>query len=314
MKKLILITAMLSMILFTNKQAMSDTLLFPFIAVNVPNVTTFVSVIDTNGNLPNLTYIYRYKDTTVSSIPNHTGSCATTSFTRNTSRNDIVTFDTSGTFNSGNALFNDPTFYNGSFALGGTGAKRAYLLVTQSNASGVRTDSGTNRSLWGEAMLIDIASGAAWGYKAFNDKNREDFTFDFTGVFEDHGIVPFFPLNEWTTKIFITPIGSNMDTANIQRDNFLLEDLNTGNNGVYNRATTFITFTKNVSVRCTSAVDLKDFLDSTALAAVETTGGWGKFDEDAVYPFIAYKLEYVVNNSTYGGTNNNAVFINHVHE
>jgi hypothetical protein len=52
-----------------------------------------------------------------------------------------------------------------------------------------------------------------------------------------------------------------------------------------------------------------DILDATALAAVENIGGWAWFCEDGINPIIVYKLEYVVNDPTYGGTNNSGYLL-----
>lgn len=121
----------------------ADTILFPVIAVNQPNVTTIISVF-TEDSLSSpqthLHYIYRYKDSLSGGSPNYTGTCATASFTRPTTPRDLVSFDASGTLNGGNALFGDTDSYGGSFSMPGSGPRRAYLLVTQSNASGTRVD------------------------------------------------------------------------------------------------------------------------------------------------------------------------------
>jgi hypothetical protein len=108
--------------------ASADTILFPVIAVNQPNVTTIVSVYNWSPSVDYLHYIYRFKDSLVGGSPNYTGSCSTAEFTRPTKNLDLVSFDASGTFNSGNALFGDTDSYGGSFSLPGTGIRRAYLL------------------------------------------------------------------------------------------------------------------------------------------------------------------------------------------
>jgi hypothetical protein len=297
--------------------AKADTILFPVIAVNQPNVTTIVSVF-TEDHLTtpqtHLHYIYRYKDSLSGGSPNHTGSCATASFTRPTTPRDLVSFDASGTLNGGNALFNDTDSYGGSFSMPGSGPRRAYLLVTQSNASGTRGDCGLQFCLGGEAIIMDIAYGAAWGYRAINDKSSETYTF--TNAADGGGVwsampgngnasrrFAVFSPNEWTNKFFVTPIGANMDTANLSTSVKLSSDR------IYDRMNTTLSFpAMSVSMTCTAAIDLDDMMDSTTFAAIGNTGGWGYFNVvsgDA----IVYKLEYVVNNSTYGGTNNNGYLL-----
>ena len=290
--------------------ARADTLLFPVLAVNQPNVTTIVSVINNaSPSSTHLTYTYRYKDTFVSGLPNITGACSAASVTRSTYTRDLVSFDASGTLNSGNALFGDTDTYGGGFALPGTGARRAYLLVTHSNAAGVPQTVG-NFTLAGEAIVMDIVGGAAWGYKAINDTTHEDFTFDSAGVqtsLSGTGFryFSFFPPNEWTTRFFVTPIGAAMDSANLEATVRLSSLIH-----VINRTGFEFSFTPiDVTPKCTAAIDLSALMDSTTFSNVQTTGGFSRFVVMSDTSAVAYKLEYVFENPTYGGTNNNAYLI-----
>ena len=100
--------------------------------------------------------------------------------------------------------------------------------------------------------------------------------------------------------MFVTPIGANMDSANITAGVGLTGD-------VVDRQGTQFTFpATNKNVTCTGAVDLKDVLDSTTQAAVENVGGWTWFTVNSGNAVI-YKLEFVVNDPTYGGTVNNGL-------
>jgi hypothetical protein len=172
-----------------------------------------------------------------------------------------------------------------------------------------------NQALGGEAIVMDIASGAAWGYKAINDTGREDYTFTQAGVgtaIEGYGNdckwFSFLPTNEWTTKLFVTPIGSNMNTANITST---LELWNLSSLGLTTRGGTTINFANSLDITCTGVPSLVDMLDATALAAVQNIGGWTWICEQgaSTNPIVVYKLEYVVNNPTYGGTNNNGFLL-----
>ena len=303
----------------------ADTVLIPVIAVNLPNVTTIVSVFSLTGfNSTHLKYIYRYKDSLVSGSANHTGSCSTKTIIRPTFDSDLVSFDASGSLNSGNALFNDSNSYGGSFDLGLTGAKRAYLLVTHSDASGNRVDLGGafgDESLGSEAILMDIAFGAAWGLRGVNEAHQEDYDFTISGVetvFGSFGkAFSFFPPNEWTTRFFITPIGDNMDTANLTGKVSLFDGGTVLNPGLVTRDGTTHTFTgKTIDLTCTAGITLTDMLDSSLLSAVENKGGWAFLQHlsappitPSANPLIVYKLEFVVEDSTYGGTNNNGVLL-----
>jgi hypothetical protein len=305
--KALVLSGCFIIILLSFSVAQADTILFPVIAVNQPNVTTIVSVFTEQSTLspPSyLHYIYRYKDSLVGGLPNHTGTCATTEFTRPTTNHDLVSFDASGTFNGGNALFGDPDSYGGTFNLSGSGPRRAYLLVTNSDAAGTRVDCSMTFCLGGEAIIMDIAFGAAWGYRAINDKTSE--TYSFTNAADGGGVwsampangniarrFTFFPPAEWTTKFFVTPIGADMDTANLSTSVEIF------GNEVYDRANTVHSFPAiQKPVACTAAIDLQDLMDSTTLASVNNTGGWGLFSVVSGNA-IVYKLEYVVNNATY---------------
>jgi len=305
--------------------AKADTILFPVIAIGLPNVTTVISVM----NLPNntsthLKYIYRSKDnmTGTPATANHTGDCTTTTFTRPTFAADLVSFDASGIFNSGNAMFNDSNSYGGSFELGLSGTKRGYLLVTNSDAAGNRVDVSSNNAIFGEFGLLEIGFGAMWGGRAINDSAREDY--DFTSAGTSNWIaslilkfVQFFPTNEWTTKFFVTPIGNSMDTANLQ-GRFALYHFPGGTTtpGIYTRGGTAQASNVKNDVTCTSAFNLTEMIDSTVLSAIENTGGYAAFAGfydttlDATQNvLVVYKLEYVLEDATYGGTNNNGFIL-----
>jgi len=266
--------------------AKADTILFPVIAVNQPNVTTIISVYnwDQAAAASHLHYIYRYKDSLSGGSPNYTGACTSASFTRPTHNNDLVSFDASGSLNGGNALFNDTDSYGGTFSLPGTGSRRAYLLVTHSNSSGTRVDVST--LLGGEATLMDIAFGAAWGYKAVNDVTTESYEFinwwdrggsGGSGVFSSisYGMwilgmrqFSFFSPNEWTNKFFVTPIGGNMTsdrTAQVVLGAHIYDRMGTDIDNSSAPA---------VSVTCTAAIDLEDMFDSTVWSSIQNTGGW----------------------------------------
>ena len=298
----------------------ADTILFPVIAVNSPNVITVVSVMNLfpGGTSTHLKYTYRYKDALVGGAPNILGECTDHSFVRQTLDGDLVSFDASGSLNGGNALFGDGDAYGGGFALPASGAQRAYLLVTHSDAGGTRVDVGGEFALLdlaGEAIIMDIATGAAWGMKAINDFTRQDYTFrdqssgGGVGVAMTQGTLgtlrrfSFFPPDEWTTRFFVTPIGGDMTSDLTARVN--LEQDTVG--GRTSQPLVNPTPIDHL-VRCTAAIDLDTLLDSTVLAAVLNGGGWGALNMTSGSA-VAYKLEFVVNNTSYGGTNNNGILL-----
>lgn len=312
--KVLFLSFLMSFGLFS--AALADTALFPVIAVNQPNVTTLVTVINEQpGSATHLKFIYRYKDTFVGGSLNYNGTCAAVSFLRPSAAKDLISFDASGSMNGGDAMFGDTNSYGGGFALGLSGPRRAYLLVTHADSSGNPVTTGYKYGIGGDAVIMDIAYGAAWGYRAINDKTDEDY--DFVNAEDGGGVysaipangnayrrVAFLPPDEWTTKFFVTPIGNNLDSANLSADIHLANDY------VYDRMGNKYTFASPSpqSVTCTAAINLEDLIDSTTYAAIENTGGWGMFGAGAA-DVIAYKLEYVVDNPTYGGTNNNGYLL-----
>jgi hypothetical protein len=301
----------------TFSTAKADTVLFPVIATNYPYVTTIVSVINRGGSSyytsSHLRYVYSYKYASSS----YSSGCYGTSVVRPTWAPDLVSFDASGTFNGGWAMFNDPDSYGGSFAVLPSGAVRSYLLVTHSDAFGNRADVGYDWALGGEAIIMDIFYGAAWGYKAVNDGNREDYSFYSSGISNvmlvgDGRRFTFFPPSEWTTRFFVTPIGSNMNSIDLNSTVRITGFEGSLLGSITGRGSTTYNFNVSQLVNCLAAVNLSDLMDSTAWAGIYYTGGWGWFNNVSGNPALVYKLEYVVNNYTYGGTNNNAYLLSTV--
>lgn len=295
----------------------ADTILFPVVVTNYPYVTTIVSVINRGGSgyytSSHLRYVYSYKYASSS----YSSGCYATSVVRPTWAPDLVSFDASGTFNGGWALFNDPDSYGGSFAVLPGGAVRSYLLVTHSDAFGNRADVGYTWALGGEAIVMDILYGAAWGYKAVNDSGGEDYSFYSSGISNvllvgDARRFTLFPPSEWTTKFFVTPIGSNMHSTDSNSTVRILGFEGSSTGSVTGRGFTTYNFNVSQVVNCTAAINLYDLMDSTAWAGIYYTGGWGWFYNAAGSPALVYKLEYVFNNYTYGGTNNNAYLLSTV--
>ncbi len=273
-KKSVCITASAFFGLLSNASAVADTLLFPVIAVNTPNVITVVSVVNDSPGAPRLRYSYRAKDTSVAGSPNIGGTCDSVTFTRNTADKDLVSFDASGTINSGDALFDDPDVYGGGFDLGATNPQRAYLLVTHANNAGTPVNVGDFTALSGEAIIMDIASGAAWGMRGINDVTREDYEFrNYLAGGGVYSALPnlttskrftFFPPTDWTTRFFVTPIGAAMDSANLSS----IVSLSLA--PAYDRSSTAYPLPLiNPTVTCTGAVDLSALLDAATAAALE---------------------------------------------
>jgi hypothetical protein len=264
-----------------------------------------------------LKYIYRHRD---AAAANNTNLSDSQIFDRPTSDDDVVTFDMSGLFNSGNALFGDSGSYGGTFHLAASGSKRAIFLVSHSDGTN-RVNVGNSNALIGEAIIMDIALGAAWGYKALNDNAAEDYSFTTSGLDNntlrgEASTFTFFPTDDWTTRFFVTPIGNNMDSANISAtvavDNkaSLIASgpaFTETAYGICDRDSTCTEGGSTVTVTGLGAINIDDFLDATQETAVENTGGYGLFIQSidaGLQDVIVYKLEFVLSDPTYGGTNN----------
>ena len=156
------------------KDAKADAIMFPWI-VKSDTVSTLVSIVNTCGPIGTygaglinleLHYEYWYK---VTNANGQTEICQPHSDKIPTSKDDIITFDASCNINNGEALFGDPSPYGGaSFCLNEPSPRRAFLLVDNNvpafSLNGVNAD-GT---LYGEAIVMEIQAGAAWGYIAYN--------------------------------------------------------------------------------------------------------------------------------------------------
>lgn len=261
MRKLIL-AVMISVLLlgFSVGVSMADTILFPYINSNPGNLATIVSTINTGNELSEgcvplldtLRLHYRYFTKPVIAAP--IDACDERDFMRPTTLADIVSFDVSGQVGGGTALFGDATSYswgagNPNFDLPTVGglanARRGYLLVTHHCAGITNLDmhNGLN-NLDGDAMLVDVVNGAAWGYRAVIADQIAMGTYAFSpagaaGITPTDGMttdllsepivpaavpylvgpnrytrnqaVPIYPPHDFQTRFFVTPL--YIDTA-----------------------------------------------------------------------------------------------------
>jgi hypothetical protein len=223
------------------EKASADSIMFPWI-VKSPTVLTLLSVVNTSDvsstcNNPRLHYQYWFKDATSATV--NTDSCSPQSFLRRTSMNDIVSFDASGTISGGAALFNDQPPINGIVTYipnefdmtSAPAAARAFLLVDNNDTSCF--EDAYSSSLYGEALVIQLTQGAAWGYIAFNGfgggpdgpageptlsfNDETDMTgevirspryFDstYSGGHVEVAPTVLLPLSTFKTKMFVTPV------------------------------------------------------------------------------------------------------------
>jgi hypothetical protein len=229
----------------TVKDAKADALLFPWI-VKSDTVTTLISVVNTSQSISEacglvgpfitpgtLHWEYFYKATNANG---QTETCLEHNFESTTSKDDMVTFDVDGVFHSGLALFNDfgsdPIFV-ADFTLPVENPRRAFLLVDNNTNVYVSHETNDDGTLYGEAMIIERGSGAAWGYIAYNgrggvkvtegddnlcfaDDDHRDMLGEVIGDWDpfdncEMAPVTILPPDLVQTRFFITPTASNND-------------------------------------------------------------------------------------------------------
>lgn len=176
--------------------AQADAIMFPYFVVS-PSVTTIFSVINTTqparqGQEQLLHYRFYYKSGANAGVD--TAACEEFDVRRVTSPNDIVTFDVGGQFGNGNANNNDDSTVGGArgilyepparqsrapyrdterFSLmeelaADQGGLIGVMLVSNESIPKDLNQPISEGTLFGEAMVFNFETGAAWGYSAYN--------------------------------------------------------------------------------------------------------------------------------------------------
>jgi hypothetical protein len=289
----------------------ADVLLFPYV-VNSATVTTIVSVVDqgvatvgytaggaTGGS--RLHWRLNYKGGANASV--NSATCEEVDYYLPSSINDIQTVDLGGKFGSTTkgVLFADASVNNNwnaattstiNFMLGKNAAagsaERGVLFVHNS-------DSTTTQNLYGEALVLDFSTGAAWGYqaKSSNVTANDTTNFDFSTAATGTPILTFQPLAETTTRLFVTPVnpqtaaagatsvatGGMLDTngASLSGWNALVSSvsLSTSTGVAYDRDENLVSGSASSSVVCVGAVDASSLMTAGA-ASTLANGGWGR--------------------------------------
>jgi hypothetical protein len=185
---LVIALAMLLSFGATFDQAQADSILFPWI-VKSNAISTIVSVVNTAGvplpflNIPELHVSYFYKDPD----NNQTTTCQDYDFKVPTSQMDICSWDAAGNINGGVPMWGDPNNGVLSMALLAPGDRRAFLIVDNNTPDLTFFGTNLDGTLYGEAMVVELATGAAWGYQAYNSGGP----FGNNGV--DNPLVPPYP-------------------------------------------------------------------------------------------------------------------------
>jgi hypothetical protein len=260
MKKWMVLMLAVGFVLTASFSAQADSVLLPWI-VKDKAISTIVTLVNTADpvaikNSPaykvRFHILYKYKNTTANG---QLEGCQEYDFCIPTSYNDILVFDAAGNFNNGAPLFGDTTVQGvkyavnpSSFALPVDGPRRAFLIATneiyRSEVCGTSDgDAGPEGTIYAEAMVVDIANGAAWGYDGYNPYDPENairfvsslnFNDNETGTDalaqvvagnrDEVAFLTIMPPSVFTTKLFVTPI----NPANQRGMSLLLNNFSAG--------------------------------------------------------------------------------------
>ncbi|WP_157726310.1 hypothetical protein [Imhoffiella purpurea] len=299
-------TGLVAMGAVVPRQGHADAMLFP-VMTRSPSVATIVSVVNKDPQgVVNLNYFTKSADLASPCIDEGVKQVAASG-----RENDMLTFDASGVFLSsegGGPLFNDPEtlapYGAVQFSTTNTGVARGFLIVDDGDDT---SQGGTGADLYGEAVMLEIAGGAAFGYRALNP--AQDVAYAPAAILGNWGGLTallgevldqdlgtgfagttFMPPNEWTTRFFVTPVADGTGTAAGQRDCencsvsiYISPDQAGTVAGMHDRDTVMRsepfapaalpTSAKNVV--CTGAVDMTDILPQAVVNQIASQGGWG---------------------------------------
>jgi len=229
---LVIALAMLLSFGATFDKANADSILFPWV-IKSTAISTIVSVVNTADinplvppflGIPQLHWSYFYKDDGAGGVDNsQTASCQDLDFKMETSLRDIVSVDCAGNVNGGLPMWgdtNNPLSAGVTAALTAPGDRRAFLIVDNNTPllslpTQLMNPDGT---LYGEAMVVELATGAAWGYVAFNSGGPfgddtpwnpfippfpagQNGWVSFSNVLDTHGEV----IGDWNAYAFAVP-------------------------------------------------------------------------------------------------------------
>jgi len=303
----------------------ADAVMFPYV-VNSATVATLVTVVDRGSSAvsrfnaagapatPGSRLHYRMNYKAGAALAN-TGTCTEINGYLPTSPFDIQTVDLGGKFGATTkgVMFNDPSVNNNWNASGTDyilapvatlGANRAVLFVHNSDVT------NASAQLYGEAMVLEYATGAAWGYQAITSEsgdNTVDSPFDYrttfavnAGLNDDtagvtngilssvgalNAVLTFMPPAVANTTLFVTPVPNNFDASgfkmlgaaggNVPGWDRWQTNLNLGVAGgvAYDRDEGLWSGAVPQPVRCVGAVPMTDMVSGAALSRL-SNGGW----------------------------------------
>jgi hypothetical protein len=321
--------------------AQADEILFPYV-VRSDTVTTILSVVNDDDFLGSNQLHYRYYYKSGASATSNTATCQEANYRENSSANDIVTFDVSGNFGDAQGVLFEPAAaqinvsYDKSFALfRSISPVRAYAIVDNNDVF------NANQDVHGEALILEFANGASWGYQAYNaagiySTNGIENPFEFTDRVETAGevLVPrpagstnpdrywapitVLPFGEITTRLFVTPISTTAPSFQLNPNTSATIQLEVSDPGnavldvMYDRDENPISGRVPATVTCVGAVDTLGLV-STAAQQFVANGGWSNVAVTSGQA-VVIKLEFneesaVINGQDVAGWINNAMWL-----
>jgi hypothetical protein len=285
-------------VLTASFSAQADSVLLPWV-IKDKSISTIITLVNTADPAPQKVrfhLLYWYKASTKNE---QTEKCEEVDFCVPTSYNDILVFDAAGNFNHGATLFGDTavqgtkytTVQGDALSLPVDGPRRAFLIVTNeiytSENCGAAPLMGGENTIYAEAMVVDIANGAAWGYDGYNPQNAlswMDFSDNGTDALGqvvasnngEYAFLTIMPPSVFTTKIFVTPVDSNMWNGSLSVTSKLYCDIPGNLGGMYDYDERCVSFDTVKKVVCTDASTVDHYVSSGAWTIFTNTKaeGW----------------------------------------
>ena len=295
------------------KDAGADAILFPWV-VRSADVTTVVSVVNTaetdaealgfpvHNNRIHIEYFHK-----MTTANDQEEKCSAYNFETTSSKDDMVTWDIAGHFHGGLPMFNDT---NNDMAgvpdmtLAVDDPRRAFLIVDNNTDALMDSNTNVDGTMYGEAIIIEHKTGAAWGYIAYNgtfgsedsnfsDEDKRDQQGEVIGVRETTQMTLINP-NDAHTKLFVTPTArgtSSQRQGNLNVRIYLCRspERNTGSGidgdpytgecnsgGIWNNEEGGFSFTTKKNIVCTIGDDIGDFFGGAGTSAYKQWTSSGK--------------------------------------
>lgn len=278
-------------------------LLFPYV-VSGDNVTTLLSVVNTapptvvgrpgQGLTYNLDIALNYKLGAVNSAWNRDG-CFHFDRTITTSVFDLSTFDIGGKKFGAGALFNDTIGGSGDFLndVATFPGFRGYVHI-QDTTPNLPAGPNAQRTLEGDALIIEFDTGAAWGYRglsrsdALGDtswfQNLSNATYDvypnIPDLAAERGLnIPFMPMDQVNTRFFITVLNDDVNRQFNGTPGAVIAQMGGGaGQTLFNRLEQSRSLNASIQIDCFGVVDVQDFLAAAAGTPFMAQGGFSRLN------------------------------------